>query len=251
MKKLIFINFIYKLIHNMLSIFKKLMNAIKLRITKWKGTLKVDADALKVGEMYDAYYNQMYPEVKKYYAMVKKAYNVTEAVKNKAVATYKESPNETTKTDMYKKRYISQDVIENGYVVDNPQVAFALSKNSYEAAKALSENSPLNNWYLTPEKLNMIDNVLKEALALSKKAYDAAKVIEAVAMEKDKEVYKEACFNAKKALDNARKLTEDAHDKAWFDNKNGKTYRKLYWKTRADLWITYFTLRVYLLFEEQ
>ena len=234
----------------MLSILKELMKAIKLWITKWKGTLKVDADALKVGEMYDAYYNQMYPELKKYYAMVEKAYNVTEVEKDNAVATYKESPNETTKTDMYKKYYISQDVIENGYVVDNPQVAFVLSKNSYEAAKALSENFPYNNWYLTAEKLNMIDNVLKEALALSKKAYEAAKAIEAVTMEKDKEVYKEACFNAKKALDNAQKVTYDAHDKAWFDNKNGKTYRKRYWKTRADLWITYFTLRVYLLFEK-
>ena len=225
--------------------------AVKLRITKWEETLFLDGEALKVGEMYDAYYKQMYPELKEYYDALDKAYNVTEAVKDKAVATYKESPNETTKTDMYKKYYISQDVIENGYVVDNPQVAFALSKNSYEAAKALYENSPLNNWYLTAEKLNMIDNVLKEALALSKKAYEAAKAIEAVAMEKDKEVYKEGCFNAKKALDNARKLTYDAHDKAWFDNKNGKTYRKLYWKSRADLWITYFTLGVYLLFEEQ
>jgi hypothetical protein len=243
----------------MLSIFKELIKATKAcitkQITKWKGTLKVDADALKVGEMYYAYYNQMYPELKKYYAMVEKAYNVTEAVKDKAVATYKESPNETTKTEMYKKYYISQDVIENGYVVDNPQVALVLSQNSYEAANALSENSPYNNWYLTAEKLNMIDNVLKETLALSKKAYEAAKAIEAVPMEKDsdeivykKEVYKEACFNAKKALDNARELTYEAHDKAWFDNKNGKTYRKLYWKSRADLWITYFTLRVYLLF---
>jgi hypothetical protein len=166
----------------MLSIFKELIKATKAcitkQITKWKGTLKVDADALKVGEMYYAYYNQMYPELKKYYAMVEKAYNVTEAVKDKAVATYKESPNETTKTEMYKKYYISQDVIENGYVVDNPQVALVLSKNSYEAANALSENSPYNNWYLTTEKLNMIDNVLKETLALSKKAYDAAKAID-------------------------------------------------------------------------
>lgn len=243
----------------MLSIFKELIKVIKTRITtqitKWEETLKVDADALKVGEMYNAYFNQIYPEVKEYYVALEKVYNVTEAVKDKAVATYKESPNETTKTEMYKKYYISRDVIENGYVVDNPQVALALSKKSYEAANALSENSPYNNWYLTPEKLNMIDNVLKEALALSKKAYDAAKAIEAVPMKKDsdeivykKEVYKEACFNAKKALDNAQNLTYDAHDKAWFDNKNGKTYRKLYWKSRADLWITYFTLRVYLLF---
>lgn len=225
--------------------------AVKLWITKWEETLFLDGEALKVGEMYDAYYKQMYPELKEYYAALDKAYHVTEVVKDKAVATYKESPNETTKTDMYKKYYISQHVIENGYVVDNPQVALALSKNSYEAAKALYKNSPYNNWYLTAEKLNMIDNVLKEAIALSKKAYDAAIAIEAVAMEKDKEVYKEACFNAKKALDNAQDLTYDAHEKAWFDIKNGKTYRKRYWKTRADLWITYFTLRVYLLFEEQ
>lgn len=244
----------------MLSIFKELIKAIKARITKWEETLFLDAEALKVGEMYNAYLNQMYPEVKEYYVALEKVYNVTEAVKDKAVATYKESPNETTKTEMYKKYYISRDVIENGYVVDNPQVALTLSKKSYEAAKALSENSPYNNWYLTAEKLNMIDNVLKEALALSKKAYEAVEAIkaikaieaietiEAVLKEKDKEAYKEACFNAKKALDNAQNLTYDAHEKAWFDNKNGKTYRKLYWKSRADLWITYFTLRVYLLF---
>ena len=235
----------------MLSIFKELIKAIKARITKWEETLFLDAEALKVGEMYNAYFNQMYPEVKEYYVALEKAYNVTEAVKDKAVATYKESPNETTKTEMYQKYYISRDVIENGYVVDNPQVALTLSKKSYEAAKVLSDNFPYNNWYLTPEKLNMIDNVLKEALVLSKKAYEAVeaiKAIEAIPMEKDKEVYKEACFNAKKALDNARELTYDAHDKAWFDNTNGKTYRKRYWKTRADLWITYFTLRVYLLF---
>ena len=224
--------------------------AVKLRITKWEETLFLDGEALKVGEMYDAYYKQMYPELKEYYAALEKAYNVTEAVKDKAVATYKESPNETTKTEMYKQYYISQNVIENGYV-DNSQVALALSNKSYEAVKALYKNSPYNDWYLTAEKLNMIDNVLKEALALSKKAYEAAKAIEAVVIEKDKEVYKEACFNAKKALDNAQKVTYDAHEKAWFDNKNGKTYRKRYWKTRADLWITYFTLRVYLLFEEQ
>lgn len=249
----------------MLSIFKELIKAIKARITKWEETLFLDAEALKVGEMYNAYFNQMYPEVKEYYVALEKAYNVTEAVKDKAVATYKESPNETTKTEMYQKYYISRDVIENGYVVDNPQVALTLSKKSYEAAKVLSDNFPYNNWYLTPEKLNMIDNVLKEALVLSKKAYEAVeaveaikaieaieaiKAIEAIPMEKDKEVYKEACFNAKKALDNARELTYDAHDKAWFDKKNGKTYRKRYWKTRADLWITYFTLRVYLLFNE-
>ena len=239
----------------MLSIFKELIKAIKARITKWEETLFLDAEALKVGEMYNAYFNQMYPEVKEYYVALEKVYNVTEAVKDKAVATYKESPNETTKTEMYQKYYISRDVIENGYVVDNPQVALTLSKKSYEAAKVLSDNFPYNNWYLTAEKLNMIDNVLKEALVLSKKAYEAVeaikaiKAIEAIPMEKDKEVYKEACFNAKKALDNARELTYDAHDKAWFDNKNGKTYRKRYWKTRADLWITYFTLRVYLLFK--
>ena len=248
----------------MLSIFKELIKATKARITKqitkrliqwitkritkWEGTLKVDADALKVGEMYDAYYNQMYPELKEYYVALEKAYNMTEVEKYKAVAIYKKLLIETTKTDMYKKYYKSQDVIENGYVVDNLQEAQALSKKSYKAAKAMSTNSPYNNWHLTAEKLNMIEKVLKEALTLSKKAYDASKLVETVAMEKDKEAYKEACFNAKKALDNARELTYEAHDKAWFDNKNGKTYRKLYWKTRADLWLSYFTLRVYLLF---
>ena len=248
----------------MLSIFKELIKATKARITKqitkrliqwitkritkWEGTLKVDADALKVGEMYDAYYNQMYPELKEYYVALEKAYNMTEVEKYKAVAIYKKLLTETTKTDMYKKYYISQDVIENGYVVDNLQEAQALSKKSYKAAKAMSTNSPYNNWHLTAEKLNMIEKVLKEALALSKKAYEASKLVETVAMEKNKEAYKEACFNAKKALDNARELTYEAHDKAWFDNKNGKTYRKLYWKTRAGLWLSYFTLRVYLLF---
>ena len=248
----------------MLSIFKELIKAAKARITKqitkrliqwitkritkWEGTLKVDADALKVGEMYDAYYNQMYPELKEYYVALEKAYNMTEVEKYKAVAIYKKLLTETTKTDMYKKYYKSQDVIENGYVVDNLQEAQALSKKSYKAAKTMSTNSPYNNWHLTAEKLNMIEKVLKEALTLSKKAYDASKLAETVAMEKNKEAYKEACFNAKKALDNARELTYEVHDKAWFDNKNGKTYRKLYWKTRAGLWLSYFTLRVYLLF---
>lgn len=262
----------------MLSIVKELMKATKARITKqitkqntkriilwitkrvtkWKETLKVDADALKVGEMYDAYYNQIYPELNKYNKALHKAYKVTEAEKDKAVAIYKNSKTETTKTVMYEKYYKSQDVIENGYIVDNLQEAQALSKQSYEAAKELSTNSPYNNWHLTAEELNILEKVLKEALALSKKAYDAVyDAVEAVAMEKDsdkiiykKEVYKEACFNAKKALDNALKLTYEAHDKAWFDNKNGKTYRKQYWKTRADLWLTYFTLGVYLLFEK-
>ena len=145
---------------------------------------------------------------------------------------------------MFSNTYISQDVIENGYVVDNPQVALTLSKKSYEAAKVLSDNFPYNNWYLTPEKLNMIDNVLKEALVLSKKAYEAVEAIkaikaieaiEAIPMEKDKEVYKEACFNAKKALDNARELTYDADDKAWFDKKNGKTYRNSIFDTSLFL----------------
>ena len=266
----------------MLSIVKELMKATKARITKqitkqntkriilwitkrvtkWKETLKVDADALKVGEMYDAYYNQIYPELNKYNKALLKAYNVTEAEKDKAVAIYKNSKTEATKTVMYEKYYKSQDVIENGYIVDNLQEAQALSKKSYEAAKELSTNSPYNNRHLTAEELNILEKVLKEALALSKKAYDAVydaayDAVEAVAMEKDsdkiiykKEVYKEACFNAKKALDNAQKLTYEAHDKAWFDNKNGKTYRKRYWKTRADLWLTYFTLGVYLLFEK-
>jgi hypothetical protein len=256
----------------MLSIVKELMKATKARIrkqnikqntkriilwitkrvTKWKETLKVDADALKVGEMYDAYYNQMYPELNKYNKALYKAYKVTEVEKDKAVTIYKNSKTETTKTVMYEKYYKSQDVIENGYIVDNLQEAQALSKKSYEAAKELSTNSPYNSWYLTTEELNILEKVLKEALVLSKKAYDA---VEAVAMEKDsdkivykKEVYKEACFSAKKALDNARELTYEVHDKAWFDNKNGKTYRKRYWKTRADLWLSYSTLRVYLLF---
>ena len=161
------------------------------------------------------------------------------------------------KKQMYEKYYKSRDVIENGYVVDNLQEAIALSKKSYDAAEAMSQKA-YNNWYLTVEELNMIDKVLKEALLLSKKAYEAAKVTEVAAMEKDsddimsikKEVYKEACFNAKKALDNAQKVTYKAHDTAWFDKEYGKTYRKLYWKSRADLWITYFTLRVYLLFEK-
>jgi len=258
----------------MLSIFKELIKATKARITKqitkriiqwitkritkWEGTLKVDADALKVGEMYDAYYTQMYPELKEYYVTLEKAYNMTEVEKDKAVATYKKLLTETSKTEMYKKYYKSQNVIENGYVVDNLLEAQALSKKSYKAAKAMSINSPYNNWHLTAEKLNMIEKVLKEARALSKKAYEASKLVETVSMEKDtddvmyvkKEAYKKACFNAKKALDNARELTYEAHDKAWFDNKNGKTYRKRYWKTRADLWLSYFTLRVYLLFHE-
>jgi len=236
---------------------KRIILWITKWITKWENRLKIDADALKVGEMYDAYYNQIYPELNKYNKALLKAYNVTEAEKDKAVAIYKNSKTEATKTVMYEKYYKSQDVIENGYIVDNLQEAQALSKQSYEAAKELSTNFPYNNWHLTAEELNTLEKVLKEALALSKKAYDAMyDAVEAVSMEKDsdkivykKEVYKEACFSAKKALDNARKLTYEAHEKAWFDNKNGKTYRKLYWKTRADLWLTYFTLRVYLLFE--
>jgi hypothetical protein len=231
---------------------KRIILWITKWITKWESRLKVDADALKVGEMYDAYYNQMYPELNKYNKALYKAYKVTEVEKDKAVTIYKNSKTDTTKTVMYEKYYKSQNVIENGYVVDNLQEAQTLSKKSYEAAKELSTNSPYNNWHLTAEELNILEKVLKEALALSKKAYDA---VDAVAMEKDsdkivykKEVYKEACFSAKKALDNARELTYKAHDKAWFDNKNGKTYRKRYWKTRADLWLSYFTLRVYLLF---
>lgn len=234
-----------------------ILKTVKARIAKKLLKLKVDADALKYGEMYNAYFNQMYPELKKYYDALEKAYNVTEAEKNKAIAIYKESLNENEKKQMYEKYYKSRDVIENGYVVDNLQEAIALSKKSYDAAEAMSQKA-YNNWYLTVEELNMIDKVLKEALSLSKKAYEAAKVTEVAAMEKDsddimsikKEVYKQACFNAKKALDNAQKVTYKAHDKAWFDKEYGKTYRKLYWKSRADLWITYFTLRVYLLFEK-
>jgi len=238
----------------MTSILIKLSKAMKARITKWNETLKVDADALKVGEMMDAYYDQIYIKLKKYNTAVKKAYKVTEAEKDKALAIYNKLLTETAKTEMYEKYYISQDVEKNGYVVNNLQEARSLSKKSYEAAKEMLENSPYNNWNLTVEELNMIDNVLKEALTLSKEAYDA---VEAVAMEKDsdkivykKEVYKEACFNAKKALDNAEIVTYNAHNKAWFDKENGKTYRKLYWKIRADLWLTYFRLRVYLLFEK-
>ena len=239
----------------LINLFKDVKEMITEQISKWKSTLKVDADALKYGDMHIAYYNQMYPELNKYYKAIEKAYNITEAEKDKAVAIYKILLTDTTKTEMYEKYYKSRNVTENGYV-DDLQEAQSLSKKSYEALKEMLKNSPYNDWNLTSEKLNTIHEVLKEALALSEKAYDAVQV---VAMEKDtdsvmfvkKEAYKEACFNAKKALDNARQLTYDAHDKAWFDNKNGKTYRKLYWKQpRASLWLVYFSLRVYLLFDK-
>ena len=240
----------------LVKLFKVATALFTEQITKWKETLKVDADALKYGDMYIAYYNQMYTKLHKYYEAVEIAYNATKAKKDKAEAIYKNLLTETTKKEMCEEYYKSQNVTENGYVVDNLQETQALSKKSYEALKEMLTNSPYNDWNLTPEKLNTIHEVLKEALALSKKAYDAVQV---VAMEKDtdsvmyvnKETYKEACFNAKKALDNARELTYDAHEKAWFDNKNGKTYRKLYRKQqRTTLWLTYFSLRVYLLFDK-
>ena len=238
----------------MLIIFKELTKATKERITKWERTLKVDADVLKYSEMYDAYYNQMYPELKEYYTALEKAYNVIEIEKDKVIATFRKLKNNTTEAEIIKEYNKSRDVINNGYVVDNLQEALALSKKSYDAAEAMSKKA-YNNWYLTVEEINIIDEVLKEALSLSKKAYDAVKALD---MEKDsdelmsvrKDTYKESCFNAKKALDNAQKVTYNAHDKAWFDKENGKTYRKRYWKSRADLWLTYFSLRVYLLFEK-